>query len=84
MYKSDGISELLGYEELREFVDPSAALLSSRRGGHEDLPDPVRMSRAPRLQKLHLSHHPSRHGHPPTGRQPQQSARYDASDSFFF
>lgn len=40
------------------------------------------MSRAPRLQKLHLSHHPSRHGHPPTGRQPQQSARYDASDSF--
>ncbi len=34
------------------------------------------MSRSPGLQKLHLSHHPSSHGHPQTGRQPQQSPRY--------
>ncbi len=67
---------LLGHEELWESPDPPAVLFSSWRGSHADLPDPVWMSRSPGLQKLHLSHHPSSHGHPQTGRQPQQSPRY--------
>lgn len=69
----------IDHEELWEFADPSAAMFSSWRWGHAHLPDPLRVSGSARLQKLHLSHHPARHGHPPAGRQPQQSARYDTT-----
>lgn len=65
-----------GHQEFWESADPAAAALSSRRRGHEDLPHSVRVPGPARLQKLHPPHHPTGHGHPPAGRQSQQSFRY--------
>lgn len=66
----------LGHQELWESVDPSAAALPSRRGGHEDLPHTVRVPGPAGLQELHPPHHPTGNGHPPAKRQPQQSIGY--------